>query len=569
MGSYQVASLLLSPSPHGRAQVGRWFRSLTLPRFIESTSWSEGPHRRGLEFLPVTDPSTEPAALHVRLHDFYRPLVDSPRVATTMSALVPMSCTVTPMPVRSRFPMSGWDHTPADSQRRFGYAFLKRRSISRRLLQGPGLFDAAVQWYRLSLHEDVLRVEMVFLASPRFQGIVDVHGRDPVFEWLLRHAPRAWFTVFRDRLDRTMVGHHGAVHERVMGDVLDRQLGQDLTPESLAGLRRTRPPWSPARLVAARAATRELGNKLRIYRLVANNRTILRRPSDSRPVPLASLVHRALALGPFEALWAIEGLGRDHAHDALPAGSSEPGLLEGEDFDVVPACSRLMLHAGLGLSLAQSALARLDATATDATARREVDWFVRQCRRHSASGYAPAALESLGLVTRVFHRRLVALVASALRDVARDVVGLFWHGLGRAVYFTLRNFAPLSAWNAIRMAFREATGGGPRHNTVAGIAWALTLVNQRQPEVLERLVIGPYGHHLLSEPGFCHGVESAVRVRELTTPGTGFAQAFADHRPSDSSRCETLLWDAAVARPARRALRDAGSEAAALFEFTP
>ena len=98
--------------------------------------------------------------------------------------------------------------------------------IPRVFLNGPGLFDAAVQIYRLAEAEadGELLVETLFLAAPRFEGMVNLLGVDPLYATVraLRAAPLlgplAWQVV--DRTDRAMVLHHCRVHAAALDHLL-------------------------------------------------------------------------------------------------------------------------------------------------------------------------------------------------------------------------------------------------------------------------------------------------------------------------------------------------------------
>ena len=51
---------------------------------------------------------------------------------------------------------------------------------------------------------------------------------------------------------------------------------------------------------------------------------------------------------------------------------------------------------------------------------------------------------ALGLFTRSFHQDLVEVVDRELQQSANDLLGYFWHGVGRATYFAPRNFLTAS-----------------------------------------------------------------------------------------------------------------------------
>lgn len=301
-------------------------------------------------------------------------------------------------------------------------------------------------------------------------------------------------------------------------------------------------------------ALREVQNKAEVYVLVRGVAEILGIPQEF-PLPLYDLLRKAYDLDPFQTLWAVEGLGHDYGQSYWKEGIVPRGILTGPRTRELPAKSLLMLHAGIGLAFAEHLLDETDRRTSFEEIRRLVAEDVRLCRENSRPGYLGAAYESLGLVTRLFHgQRLTATVDRALREVAPEVVGFFWHGAGRAIYFLPQNFLPCSTWQTFEMARREAPDELARLNAVAGVSWAVTLVNQRQPEILANLVVGPHGDQLAPDGAFSNGVASAVIMRADTTPDAALTQVFLDYRPSRSDTRLRRLWDELVRRPAELGL---------------
>lgn len=300
---------------------------------------------------------------------------------------------------------------------------------------------------------------------------------------------------------------------------------------------------------------RELRNKLEIYLLVYNAENRLRITPIDR-VPLAELVERAYALGPFPALWAIEGLGHIYAEQVLRDEPSSRGLLTSPEADAARPGALSMLHAGIGLAFAQRALGSTPAVEDSEWLRPAIEQFAKLCRENSRPGYAGAAYESLGLVAQTFHPELVAPVDLELRQRAAgaDLLEFFWHGVGRAHYFAPRNFIPCNEidW--------EGTAGSAPHdagrlNIVAGLAWAVTVVNMRQPVVMERL-LRRHGEFLARTPAFSNGVASAAVMRHDTTPDARILRDFVQHQPSATEPFVALAWEELVRGPTLSLLSD-------------
>lgn len=313
-----------------------------------------------------------------------------------------------------------------------------------------------------------------------------------------------------------------------------------------SGLRVARWPWKGL------AALTEVRNKLEVYALVRHVDRWIGIP-DAVPLPLDALLARAYGLGPYRALWAVEGLGHRYAASWFEAGREPEGLLTGRD---LPPESLLMMHAGIGLGFAERLLEGVSRETPTEALRSHLSEFLRLCRESARPGYLGAAYESLGLVAGFFHPGRVGAIDRALRELgADDVVGLYWHGVGRSIYFRPANFLPASTWRVFESARRAAPDETARKDAWAGLAWAVTLVNQRHPQVLSELLVEPHGEELARDDAFANGVASANVMREDTTPGAPFVAAFSSARPRGGERVDAL-WEELVARPCRRALED-------------
>jgi hypothetical protein len=287
-------------------------------------------------------------------------------------------------------------------------------------------------------------------------------------------------------------------------------------------------------------------NNFEVYFLVRNVQARLG-VDWSRDVDLAGAVRTAYALGSYPDLWAIEGLGHDYTIARLDRGVSE-GILRDGAASALPASSLTMMHAGLGLALAERAVPRLSPCSTASEARDAVSGFVAACNANAREGYAGAAYESLGLYTRTWYPQVIDLVDAALLDFGEGLADYFWHGAGRALYFLPAHIVPglLSPWRA---ADREAPHQLARANLYAGLAWATTLVNIRQPRILLQL-LRVRADRLSYPDAFAAGVAAAIVVAIDTTPGDADVLAFAAYAATDADERTRNAWDALVRRPA-------------------
>ena len=301
-------------------------------------------------------------------------------------------------------------------------------------------------------------------------------------------------------------------------------------------------------------AWQELKNKLEIFILVINAQSILKLPpSDTGEfIPIAELVPRAYSVPPFQALWAVEGLGHYYA-DSYHAHFGDPEGLLTEAKAKVPEKSLTMLHAGMGLSFADRLIGDLDPDDPSPTeTRAALEKFVSLCRSNSREGYLGCAIESLGLVTRDFYPDLLDSVHEQLCQVAPELMGFFWHGAGRALYFSRKYFLPVltTVWKGID---EEARACPDRESAMAGLAWALTVVNMRQPEIIHS-ALPSYTQDASLGRGFANGVTSTVIMRQDTTPNEAFISAFYQYRPDSDNQQSGEMWVRFAARPAQLGL---------------
>jgi hypothetical protein len=296
-------------------------------------------------------------------------------------------------------------------------------------------------------------------------------------------------------------------------------------------------------------ASQQTRNNFEVYNLVKNIRSRLR--VDRGPaVRIADLVDQAYALGPHADLWAIEGLGHDYTDLRLDRDGASAGIMRDGPAAALPPSSLTMMHAGLGLALAERVLKSLTPCSSAREFRGGVNGFIAACQAHSRPGYVGAAYESLGLVARTWHPRLVTPIAAALLDIDESIAGYFWHGAGRALYFLPTYIVPvLSPWRA---ADREAPHALAHDNLYAGLAWAWTLVNIRHPRIMVELLT-TRGRRVQQSDAFVNGVASALVVAIDITPNDPYVERFVSYVPAANSDA-AAAWNSIIVPAARAAL---------------
>jgi hypothetical protein len=299
-------------------------------------------------------------------------------------------------------------------------------------------------------------------------------------------------------------------------------------------------------------AWQELRNNYEVFNLVKNVSQLLHIPADDRQFNLRQLVQDAYALGAYPDLWAVEGLGHDYAMTFWRKGRPIRGILTDVSPEVLPAKSLTMMHAGLGLAFAEQLLNTFTPYDPPEVVRAVLLDFVTLVDENSRRGYEGAAYESLGLVTRFWHSQMVGLVGARLEEVAPRAVSYFWHGVGRALYFLPLYFVPglLSPWLAVE---REAPDELAYLNMTAGLSWATTIVNVRQPEIMENF-LRTQAEDLPSEGAFTNGLMSSLIMGIDITPGDPFIVQFLEYSPADSDARQAGQWERLVRGPGREAV---------------
>lgn len=274
----------------------------------------------------------------------------------------------------------------------------------------------------------------------------------------------------------------------------------------------------------------EFNNKLQVFSLFRFADSTLNLPPEMNG-SLPQFVLRAAELGDYYSVWAIEGLGNYYAGLQMKHGFPEQLLCDASS-EMLPSMGLMPLHTGMGLALAESILRAMSEETSSMS--RLLHQFVTLCHDNSREGYWGAAFEALGLVARNLYPHLIASIDSDLRQ-NEDLLGYFWHGIGRGVYFVPVNFIPSNnaPWMALDMCLHEPPHEIGKNNAVAGLTWALALVNMRQPEI-----IAAFLQHHEKDIGEGHavanGICSAMIIWRDSAPNDHCFREFIRYEPDPS-----------------------------------
>jgi hypothetical protein len=306
----------------------------------------------------------------------------------------------------------------------------------------------------------------------------------------------------------------------------------------------------------------ELQNKLQVFVLVRNIPNTLQLPSEPPYPTLLEVVQRAYAMQPYPALWAVEGIGHWYGDTFFTRHEVPQGILTEASIRDLPPESLTMLHAGIGMSFAQYWMKTVTHRSSLTDIRQALAQVIALCRDNSRPGYEGAALESLGLMTQngQFYDetrpdQMVQMVSRELEHIDPEVFEYFWHGVGRAHYFLPIHFIPGygSIWHAVRMIQQAVTHEHAWLNAIAGLAWAVTMVNIRQPQIVANFV-QYHGAQLVADDGFANGVASSIMMRYDTTPDAPFITPYYRYQPEPVNPQFMQLWQSQVQQPCTLAL---------------
>jgi hypothetical protein len=256
--------------------------------------------------------------------------------------------------------------------------------------------------------------------------------------------------------------------------------------------------------------------------------------------PVDDAIERLYARGDYPALWLIEGLGERYAEAYMADGRQLRGLLSTGKGASLPEKTQLMMHAGIGITFAKHALNDLTPCSTDAEINEALKVFLDLVHENSQERYIGAALESLGLVTRTWYGQMVGLIYDHLTQFDIPASEFFWHGAGRAMYFSPMYMLPgFSPWHAASV---EPPNDIAKRNARAGVAWAFTIVNVRQPEIASNFLTHRAGE-IQGNDAFTDGVYSTLIMAGEMVPGHRYVTGYLRYQPDSKNPSAVSSWN--------------------------
>jgi len=305
----------------------------------------------------------------------------------------------------------------------------------------------------------------------------------------------------------------------------------------------------------ARRGWREAKNKSRVMTVVNNVDKML--TPEQLEMPLVELVDISYQNDQLPALFAVEGVGFLYTGRFYDRDLPRKNILTNPSLNALPEKSLTMLHAGMGLSLSSQTLRGLTKESSNGEIQERLKTFLALCQNNSKQGYMGCAFEILGVPAVILHGLIMMQrLAEQLTRLDPIAAEYMWHGVGRALYFYPANFIPgiKNPWKAFDMAAQLAPSEPVRKNIIAGISWALTLVNIRHPEIMEAVVSRRPGNEA-EDDAVINGIMSAVIMYHDTAPDDILLRKFIKHQPYGNSEL-AKTWTEAISVPCERAIQE-------------
>ena len=252
---------------------------------------------------------------------------------------------------------------------------------------------------------------------------------------------------------------------------------------------------------------------------------------------------RLLTLDPYQGLWRLEGLGYAYGH-TLDASSSQPFESSG-----LPPTAKMPILTGAALALARRFWSRADSADGGLRGGGDQEDNVRLhaelCHRWAPAGTGWMLFEATGFVAHQLMPLRFDALAEAATALGESPRAAFYHGVGRALYLSLRGL-----FDARHPLARAAAMHDPaaRRNATAGIVWAATLSHLRHPDQLEALLdlrTSPlerraFDRRTLDAQAVEHGLAGALTV--WLNHLRGHAEQPLEQEVLATLRARPLLW---------------------------
>jgi len=263
-------------------------------------------------------------------------------------------------------------------------------------------------------------------------------------------------------------------------------------------------------------------------------------------------VKKIRALAPENRVWALEGVGYIYAEQALKKKETPMGILQDNK---LPPWSLGGLHSGMGMAFANWFLNQSQNQDTSSGSFEMIEQYHTLARQNSLAGCTGILLDSLGFISRLMAPVQLPEIGKQLQEIDKDFAAYFWHGVGRALCFLPQNMWPGRSfpWRAVEMAIKEAPHELGHVNMLSGLAWPFTLVNLREPRILEN-VLKYHRETLIKNDAFSKGICAALVLLAGSIDDRSLIDSFLEHHPDPAEPGLPELWQQVVKEPGKKAL---------------
>jgi hypothetical protein len=156
-------------------------------------------------------------------------------------------------------------------------------------------------------------------------------------------------------------------------------------------------------------------------------------------------------------------------------------------------------------------------------------------------------VDSVGFLLRLIFPRLLRQIDAILQKSRPDLTHYLWFGAGRAIYFRFpRALYPREhGWHGVKQLPAEGLRTSSLEGAMAGLGFAVTLVNIGQPGFLEDF-FRQHAEELSAGAGFSRGVRESLEMWRSLHGVAGIFEALSEYQPRTLDETASALWHSTI-----------------------
>ena len=293
-----------------------------------------------------------------------------------------------------------------------------------------------------------------------------------------------------------------------------------------------------------RATRAELQRMVRVF---SDFRDAYKSPQLNKadlPVLQPFLQRTVEADNPSSLVWLIEGAGYRYGQWLVQGRT--PGFSSDVLLSLLPARAVQPFYRGVGLYVGHAYAAKWERESPESGV--VLKDFEALIEHNPELGTQQAFIvDSVGFLLRLIFPRLLRQIDAILQKSRPDLTHYLWFGAGRAIYFRFpRALYPREhGWLGVKRLPGEALRTSDLEGALAGLGFAVTLVNIDQPEFLEDF-FRQHAEELSAGAGFSRGVREALDMWRSLHGVVGIFEALSEHEPRTLDDTASALWHSTI-----------------------